>query len=99
MAKKSEHVETESKGKTRDALAEALAKELNKVSKIGKVAYFLTDEDDPSKVTDWVSTGSTELDLAISNRPHGGLPVGRICTLTGLEGCVTEDTKIEVIIE
>jgi recombination protein RecA len=26
------------------------------------------------------------LDLAISNRPHGGLPVGRITEITGLEG-------------
>jgi recombination protein RecA len=37
-------------------------------------------------VSDWISTGSTLLDLAISNRAGGGLPVGRIVELNGLEG-------------
>lgn len=89
MAKKetsSKHVDVENKV-GRDDLAELLAKELNKANKDGgKVAYFLDEKEDPSTVTDWVSTGSTTLDLAISNRPYGGLPVGRITTLTGLEG-------------
>jgi len=89
MAKKetsSKHVDVEAKV-GRDELAELLAKELNKANKDGgKVAYFLDEKEDPSTVTDWVSTGSTMLDLAISNRPYGGLPVGRITTLTGLEG-------------
>lgn len=71
----------------RDDLIRMLAEEMNKENKEGgKIAYFLDEKDDPSTVTDWVSTGSTMLDLAISNRPHGGLPVGRITTLTGLEG-------------
>lgn len=89
MAKKetsSKHVDVEAKV-GRDELAELLARELNKANKDGgKVAYFLDEKEDPSTVTDWVSTGSTMLDLAISNRPYGGLPVGRITTLTGLEG-------------
>ncbi len=89
MAKKetsSKHVDIESKI-GRDELAELLAKELNKSNKDSeKIAYFLDEKEDPSTVTDWVSTGSTILDLAISNRPYGGLPVGRITTLTGLEG-------------
>jgi recombination protein RecA len=89
MAKKeisSKHVDVENKV-GRDDLAELLANELNKANKdAGKVAYFLDEKEDPSTVTDWVSTGSTMLDLAISNRPYGGLPVGRITTLTGLEG-------------
>lgn len=82
----SKHVSVESKT-DRDDLATMLASELNKSNKDGgKIAYFLEDREDPSTVTDWVSTGSTMLDLAISNRPNGGLPVGRITTLTGLEG-------------
>lgn len=89
MAKKetsSKHVNVENKV-GRDSLAELLATELNKINKdSGKIAYFLDEKDDPSSVTDWISTGSTTLDLAISNRPNGGLPVGRITTLTGLEG-------------
>jgi recombination protein RecA len=82
----SKHVTVDNKT-GRDALAELLATELNKANKdSGKIAYFLDEKEDPSAVTDWVSTGSTTLDLAISNRPYGGLPVGRITTLTGLEG-------------
>jgi recombination protein RecA len=68
----------------RDELADALAETLNKGGD-GKVAFFLDAEDDPSQITDWVSTGNSMVDLAISNRPNGGLPVGRITELTGLE--------------
>ena len=51
-----------------------------------KVAYFLDgDTDSPSEVGGWVGTGSSMLDLAISNRPNGGFPVGRITEITGLE--------------
>ena len=39
----------------------------------------------PTDVTDFVSTGSTTLDLRISNRPNGGIVVGRITELNGLE--------------
>ena len=71
----------------KDDLLERLADELNKSNKEGgKIAFFLDEQEDPSTISDWVSTGSSMLDLAISNRPHGGLPVGRIVELTGLEG-------------
>ena len=71
-----------------DDLASVLADNLNKKFKNSnyKVAYFLEgDTDAPSDVNEWISTGSTMLDLAISNRPNGGLPVGRIIEITGLE--------------
>ena len=84
----------------RDDLALLIQKELNKLNKDGtKAVYFLDEDDNPAQVTEWISTGSTLLDLAISNRPHGGLPVSRMVELSGLEGCVTEDTIIEVIID
>jgi RecA/RadA recombinase len=84
----------------RDELADTLAEALNKANKDnGKVAFFLNEAEDPSKITDWISTGEHQLDIAIANRPNGGLPVGRITELTGLEACVTRDTKIKVIIE
>ena len=84
----------------KDDLLTDLAEVLNKSNKDGgKIAYFLDEQDDPSTITDWISTGNSLLDLAISNKPHGGLPVGRMVELNGLEGCVTEDTKIKVIIE
>ena len=72
--------------KTED-LAFVLADMLNKQNKDGKIAYFLTDTDDGSTVNvkDYISTGNAELDIAISNRPNGGIPVGRITEITGLE--------------
>jgi recombination protein RecA len=81
MKKKTIEHEIES---SRDELAEALADSINKNSD-GKVAFFLDAEDDPSQITDWVSTGNSLVDLTIANRPNGGLPVGRITELTGLE--------------
>jgi recombination protein RecA len=70
----------------RDDLAEVLASNLNKKFKDFKVAYFLDGYDEtPADLTEWISTGSSMLDLAISNRPNGGIPVGRITEITGLE--------------
>lgn len=68
-----------------DDLAEIIASTLNKEFKDGKVAYVGTEET-PTDLVDFVSTGCMTLDLAISNRPHGGIPYGRITELTGLEG-------------
>jgi len=70
----------------RDELVSELADVLNKDSKEGKKVYFLDDQEDPSTISDWISTGSSLLDLAISNRPNGGLPVGRMIEFNGLEG-------------
>jgi recombination protein RecA len=47
--------------------------------------YTLDDLDAPIHVNDWVSTGSSILDLYISNVPNGGIPVGKITEFTGLE--------------
>ena len=66
-------------------LADILAGELNKQSKDNKVAFFLDDDTAPTNVEGWISTGCAMLDVAISNRPYGGLPVGRITEVTGLE--------------
>lgn len=67
-------------------MAKSLAKELNKKFKgIDQVAYFLGQEESPSDISDWVSTGSSMLDLAVSNKPYGGMPVGRIIEIMGLE--------------
>ena len=66
-------------------LADILAGELNKQSKDQKVAFFLNDDEAPTNVDGWISTGCAMLDVAVSNRPYGGLPVGRITEITGLE--------------
>ena len=80
MAKKKES--------SRDELSSLLADNLNKKFKSShKVAFFLDGEEaTPTDLDEWVSTGCAPLDLAISNRPNGGLPVGRITEITGLEG-------------
>ena len=84
MAKKSN---TTQESSSRDELVELLASELNKANKDGgKIAHFLDEKENPAEITDWISTGSSILDLAISNRPHGGLPVGRLVEFNGLEG-------------
>lgn len=51
----------------------------------GHTAYYLSNPDVATDVTEWIPTGHTLLDLAISNRPHGGWPVGKIAEITGLE--------------
>ena len=77
-----------SKDELSDSLANSLADSINKQFKGQslKTAFFLDgDDDSPSNVKEWISTGSDMLDLAISNRPGGGFPVGRITEITGLE--------------
>jgi len=69
-----------------DVLASVLADSLNKKFKDTKVAYFLDGSDTtPTDIKDFISTGSSMLDLAISNRPDGGIAVGRITEINGLE--------------
>ena len=83
-----------------DDLSATILKSINSQFKGETVAYYSdTLFDAPSEVKKWIPTGSTELDFVISNREHGGYPVGRIVELTGLEACVTEDTMVDVIIK
>jgi len=84
MAKK----KGKSKNELEDVLANTLADSINKQFKgqTLKTAFFLDgDDDSPSNVKEWISSGCDSLDLAISNRPNGGFPVGRITEITGLE--------------
>ena len=84
MAKQTKKAPEEISG--RDELASLLADSLNKQFKDFKAAHFLgSGEASPTDLTEWVGTGSTLLDLAISNRPDGGFPVGRIVELQGME--------------
>jgi recombination protein RecA len=68
-----------------DDLAEVITAGLNKEFK-APVAYIPGKEETPTDLTDFAPTGCTLLDLAISNRPYGGIAFGRITELTGLEG-------------
>lgn len=48
-----------------------------------RIAYNLAEDESPTHVKSWVSTGSTLLDYIVSNRKNGGLPVGRIIEIFG----------------
>lgn len=81
---------------THDDLAAAIAQDLNDG---GFDVYFNDQSQSPAEIKYFLSTGSSLLDLAIGNRPNAGIPGGRITELSGLEGCVTEDTLIDVEID
>jgi len=69
----------------KDMLANEIADSLNSKFKGQKVAYFLDGSaSTPTDIDDFISTGSSILDLAISNRPDGGIAVGRITEINGL---------------
>ena len=68
-------------------LTKLLIEEFNKdEDKSGKIAWNLaTDDDNPTDVKEFISTGSTLLDYAIANRRNGGIPVGKLTELSGEE--------------
>ena len=83
MAKKKTNSEANGEDLT-DFLVDSLNKKFSKVQ--NKTVYFLDGgSDSPTDVREWVSTGSPNLDLAIANRSNGGLPVGKIVEITGME--------------
>jgi len=48
-----------------------------------RIAYNLSIDTSPTHVKRWISTGSKQLDLVVSNRANGGLPEGRIVEVFG----------------
>jgi RecA/RadA recombinase len=68
-------------GKDNDFTSD-LIKSLNKEHGT-RVAYNLSIDESPTHVSDWISTGSKQLDYLISARENGGLPVGRIVEIFG----------------
>lgn len=48
-----------------------------------RIAYNLSEDESPTHVKRWISTGSTLLDYNIANRSNGGLPEGRIIEIFG----------------
>lgn len=55
-----------------------------KTKKSSAQASLITDSS--TNIKDWVSTGDFMLDLIVSNRLDGGLPVGRLTEIAGGEG-------------
>jgi recombination protein RecA len=48
-----------------------------------RIAYNLAVDTSPTHVKRWISSGSRQLDLVVSNRANGGLPEGRIVEIFG----------------
>ena len=67
--------------------SEDIRKMLNKKSG-SEVAYSLED-DNPTDVKEWVSTGSRWLDGIICKGKLAGIPLGKIVDLAGLESTGT----------
>jgi recombination protein RecA len=69
-----------------DDYSSELIKQINREAK-EQVAWNLGDVSAPTNIKRWVSTGSVLLDYAISNRPGGGFPEGRIIEIQGPPSC------------
>ena len=54
--------------------------------KSGREVAFDLQEDNPTEVTEWISTGSRWLDSIICRGKLGGIPVGKLTELAGMEG-------------
>ena len=66
----------------KDDFTSQLIKSLNKDYKT-KVAYNLAEDESPTQVKRWISTGSSLLDYICANQPNGGFPEGRIVEIFG----------------
>ena len=62
--------------------------EINKIinKKAGMNVAFSLNEENPSTVKDWIPTGARWLDSIIAKGRMGGIPVGKIVEIAGLEG-------------
>lgn len=83
MAKKREPVSTIPDLDLSNSIIEAINTTFK--ASAGNEAHYLSDPNVGSDVKFWIPTGCTPLDFAISNRAHGGWPVGRIAELVGWE--------------
>ncbi len=54
--------------------------------KSGREVAFDLQEDNPTEVTEWISTGSRWLDSIICRGKLAGVPVGKLTELAGMEG-------------
>jgi recombination protein RecA len=68
----------------REDLINSLVESLNSEH---RVAYSLINdaEINPATIKGWIPTGNEIVDLMISNTRHGGLPLGRVTEISGME--------------
>ena len=77
MAKEKEEIPFE------DQMISDLSSSFLKRGSDSKASYLWQSS---SNITDYISTGNPVLDMIISNKEHGGLPVGRLIEISGGEG-------------
>lgn len=82
MAKKGKTIETVQGSDEINDVSTELIKQLNKEWGV-RVAYNLSSDEAPTTIKRWISTGSLQLDYAISNRRNGGVPEGRLIEMFG----------------
>jgi recombination protein RecA len=73
-------------GKTKVVIGDELLQSVYNTLKTGKHsydAYILGQQESPSTVKSFISTGNEILDLIISNRRHGGIAIGRVTEVFG----------------
>lgn len=68
------------------SIQDDLVKTINKKYKKEGIELFSEGEVTPSDINMFIPSGCDGIDLAVSNRPFGGWPVGRIVELVGLPG-------------
>jgi recombination protein RecA len=85
MARVKVVVDEEDVGETNEKLSDLIISDLK--SNLGELSYVLGRGDSPPEVVEWLSTGSTVLDMLICNNPDipGGVPVGRLTEIYGEE--------------
>ncbi len=83
MAKKEQATkEQKSKKSEIDELTSTLIKDINREFGL-RVAYNLAEDEAPTIVKRWISTGSLQIDYSIRNASGGGYPEGRIIEIAG----------------
>lgn len=83
MARKQEDTEPQG-APPKMSIIRGIRKTLNKDDD-DKLSWDLTQDDSPTHVSEFISTGSTLLDYVISNRRDGGIPVGKLTEIQGEE--------------
>jgi len=81
MGKAKNNVKSSLEVDYKDDLLAMLCDDLNKNNKDSP--GFFKSLADEKPITEYISTGSSVLDICISNRPYGGIPVGRVTEISG----------------
>jgi len=73
------------KFESEDELSSIIFSTINKKGSKDIIAYRFDDENAPSFIKGYISTGSEILDMFMTNERHGGIPLGRITLVSSPE--------------